>query len=74
MPKDEFEQLEDRITFAQAELPLGHPLSMLYRFHSAAVSSSEEFNQTYRAHGESEIEALRIYAADLENAVKGLAN
>lgn len=73
MAKDEFEKLEDRITFAQAELPLGHPLESLYRFHSAAVTKTTEFIGRYQSNEESDLEALRKYAYDLENSVEALS-
>lgn len=70
MVKDEAERTEDRICFAQAELRKDHPLQMLYRFHSAAVSKSPEFAKRYQSQGESEQDALRAYAVDLEKALE----
>ena len=67
----EFERLECRITFAQAKIPF-HPLSMLYRFHSAAVSHTDDFDKRYMNSGESLMEALGKYASDLEKASQNL--
>ena len=66
------EILEKRITASQQalfKLDPGSNLIRLYRFHSAAISCSDEFRECYMGDGVSDIEALGAYADDLEAEV-----